>query len=102
MRTIRGWKKARGKLETWRRTLARVQVTLKRPRVIDAVAVDFITGEPVERLGEPKKKFTAQLVYFTGVDATFRRPRGALLVVDTYELEALSDGKTRFLPGNRG
>jgi hypothetical protein len=98
MRTVKDWKKARRSLESWRRRLTRLSVRLKRPRVIDVVPVDFITGEPVERLGEPRQAFSGQLVYFTGADATFRRPRGAILVVDTYELESISDGRTRVEP----
>jgi len=98
MRTIHGWKKARPALEAWRKKLASVQVVLKQPRAIDIVPVDFISGEPVVREGQAKKKFRGQLIYFTADDATLRRPSGALLVVDTYELESLSDGKTRVLP----
>ena len=98
MRTVHGWKKARPVLEAWRKKLASLQVALQQPRAIDIVPVDFISGEPVARQGPPKKKFRAQLIYLTGDDATMRRPSGALLVIDTYELESLSDGKTRILP----
>lgn len=98
MRTVTGWKKARGVLEAWRKKLASLQVTLKRPRAIDIVPVDFITGEPVAHAGQPRRTFRAQLVYFTPDDATLRRPKGALLVVDTYELESLSDGRTTVQP----
>jgi hypothetical protein len=98
MRTVEGWKKAQPALERWRRKLVRLDVTLKRARVIDVVPVDFITGEPIVREGQAKKKFKAELIYFTRDDITLRRPSGALLVVDTYELEALSDGKTRVVP----
>jgi len=98
MRTVHGWKKARPVLEGWRKKLLSLQVVLKQPRVIEIVPVDFSSGEPAGREGQQKKKFRAQLVYVTGDDATLRRPAGALLVIDTYELESLSDGTTRVLP----
>lgn len=98
MRTVEGWRKARPILEGWRKKLTSLQVRLKRPRVIDIVPVDFITGEAMVREGQAKKKFKAELIYFTKDDATARRSSGALLVIDTYELDSLSDGKTRVLP----
>lgn len=98
MRTIRGWTKAQRNLESWRKRLTTVEVLLKRPRPIDATPVDFASGEPVEPAGTPKRKFRAKLIFFTRDDVTLRRPSGALLVVDTYELDSLSDGKTRVVP----
>jgi hypothetical protein len=98
MRTIQGWRKAKPQLERWRRSLARLRVTLKRARPVDATAVDLASGEPFAPGGEPQSRFRAQLVYFTAADLTLRRPSGALLVIDTYELESLSDGKSRVVP----
>ena len=97
-RTIRTWKKAQALLERWRRNLASVQVELKQPRVIDVVPIDFVSGEPVERKGTPTHKFGGQLIYFTNADVTIRRPSGAILVVDRYEVVTISDGKTCFEP----
>ncbi len=85
-------------LERWRKNLANVQVELKQPRAIDVVPIDFIGGESVEREGKPRKRFQGQLIYFTSADVTFRRPSGAILVVDNYEIVAVSDRKTRFEP----
>ncbi len=85
-------------METWRRECGNVQVELKRPRAIDIVPIDFIRGEPVEREGPAKQKFSGRLIYFTRADVTFRRPSGAILVIDNYEIAALSDGKSRFEP----
>jgi len=36
------------------------------------------------------------LIFFTKDDVTVRRPPGAILVIDSYEIAAISDGKTRF------
>lgn len=98
MRTIRGWRKAARQLESWRKKLTPVQVSLKRPRAVDATAVDLASGEPVEPARALKSNFQARLIFFTGADVTLRRPSGAVLIVDTYELEWLSDGKTRVVP----
>ncbi len=95
-KTIRSWKQAKLLLERWRRDLANVNVELRQPRVIDVVPIDF--GEPVERAGTPTDRFRGQIVYFTNVDVTVRRPSGAILVIDNYEIAALSDGKKRFAP----
>lgn len=73
-------------------------VELKQPRVIDVVPIDFVSGEPVEREGKPTKSFREQLIYFTNADLTIRRPSGAILVVDRYEVVAISDGKTSLEP----
>jgi len=97
-RTIHSWKQARALLERWRKRLLTVDVELRQARVIDVVPIDFVSGEPVERLGTPKQRFRGQLIYFTSADVTIRRPSGAVLVIDTYELVAISDGKTRLEP----
>ncbi len=93
---IRGWKQAQPLLEGWRKKLTNVQVELKRPRVIDVVPVDFLRDELPERQGEAAQKFPGQLIFFTKDDVTIRRPSGAILVIDSYEVAAISDGKTRF------
>lgn len=98
MRTVNGWKKARPSLEAWRKKLADVQVSLKSPRAVDITPIDFAAGEPVDAKRGPQKKFKAKVIFFTKDDATLRRPSGAVLVLDTYELEWLSDGKTRVVP----
>ena len=97
-KTIRSWKQAKVLLEQWRRDLANVSVELKRPRVIDVVPIDFVSGEFVEREGTPTNRFRGQVVYFTNADVTVRRPSGAILVIDSYEIAAMSDGKKRFEP----
>lgn len=97
-RSIQSWKQARPLLERWRKDLRTLTVELKQPRVIDVVPIDFVSGEPVKREGKPTKKIRGQLIYFTNADLTIRRPSGAILVVDNYELVAISDGKTRFEP----
>lgn len=97
----RGRQAGRGLLERWRRSRANVTVELTRPRVIDVVPIDFLRGEPSQpaTAQEPTRKFRARLIYFTADDVTFRRPSGAILVVDNYEITSLSDGKHRFEPG---
>jgi len=97
-RTVRGWLEARTLLERWRKDLETLTVELKQPRVIDLVPIDFVSGEPVEREGKPTKEFRGQLIYSTNADLTIRRPSGAILVIDRYEVVAISDGKTRFEP----
>ena len=72
---------------------------LKRPRAIDIVPIDFLRGEPVERQGAPKQKFRGRVIYFTSADVTLRRPSGAVLVIDSYEIAALSDATSRLEPG---
>jgi len=84
--------------EGWRRKLTNLQVELKRPRVIDAVPVNFLRDEVPERQGQPTQKFSGQLIFFTKDDVTIRRPSGAILVIDNYEITAISNGKTRFEP----
>jgi hypothetical protein len=97
-RTVHSWKQAKQLVERWRRNLPTLQVELKQPRVIDVVPIDFIGGESVEREGQPTSRFRGQLIHFTKDDATIRRPSGAILVIDTYEIVSLSDGKTRLEP----
>ena len=97
-KTIRSWKQAKLLLERWRRELANIKVELKQPRVIDVVPIDFVSGEPVEREGSPTNRFRGQVVYFTNADVTVRRSSGAILVIDNYEIAAISDGKKRFEP----
>ena len=97
-KTVHSWKRAKRLVEGWRRNLASLEVELKRPRVIDVVPIDFVGGEPVEREGQPTSRFRGQLIHFTKDDVTIRRPSGAILVIDTYEIVSLSDGKTRLEP----
>ena len=78
------------------KNLATVQVELKRPRVIDFVPIDFVGSEPVERQGKPSQKFQERSIYFTNEDGTIRHPSSAILVIDNYEIVAISDGKTCF------
>ncbi len=85
-------------LERWRRNCSRIQVELKRPRAIDVVPIDFLRGEPAEHAGPARRKFEGRLIYYTSADVTIRRPSGAILVADHYEIAALSDGKTRLEP----
>ncbi len=66
--------------------------------MIDVVPIDFVSGEPVERARTPTHRFRGQVVYFTNADVTVRRRSGAILVIDNYEIAALSDGKKRFEP----
>ncbi len=97
-RIVRGWREARTLLERWRKDLKTLTVELKQSRVIDLVPIDFVSGEPVEREGKPTKRLRGQLIYFTNADLTIRRPSGAILVIDRYEVVAISDGKMRFEP----
>ena len=97
-KTIQSWKAVKPVLERWRKNLANIQLELNQPRVIDVVPIDFVSGEQLQRRGTPTKKFSGRLIYFTNADVTIRRPSGAILVVDNYEIVAISDGKTRFQP----
>ena len=97
-KTVHGWREAGALLERWRKGLTTLTVELKQPRVIDVVPIDFVSGEPIEREGKPTKSFRGQLIFFTNADLTIRRPSGAILVIDRYEVVAISDGKTRFEP----
>ena len=97
-RVIRSLGKARTLFERWRKKLTNLQIELKRPRVIDVVPVDFLRDEGPERQGQPTQKFSGQLIFFTKDDVTIRRPSGAILVIDNYEIAAISEGRTRFEP----
>jgi hypothetical protein len=97
-KTIQSWKGAKPLLERWRKNLTTVALELKQSRVIDVVPIEFVGGEPVGGTGELLKKFRGQLIYFTNADVTIRRPSGAILVVDNYEIVVISDEKTRFEP----
>ena len=83
---IQSWMGAKPLLERWRKDLKTLTVELKQPRVIYAVPIDFVIGEPVEREGTPTKTFRGQLIYFTNADLTIRRPSGAILIIDRYEV----------------
>ncbi len=96
---IRSWAQGRALLERWRKNCSTVRVELKRPRVIDVVPIDLIRGEPIEHQGPGKRKFQGRLLYFTSADVTIRRPSGAILVIDNYEVAALSDAQARLEPG---
>jgi hypothetical protein len=97
-KTIQTLNRAKPILERWRKNLSTVVVELKQPRVIDVVPIDFVGGEPVERQGKPRQKFQGQLIYVTNDDVTIRRPSGAILVIDNYEIVVISAGLTRFKP----
>jgi hypothetical protein len=97
-KTIHTWKSAKPLLERWRKDLKTLTVELKQPRVIDTVPIDFVSGEPVEREGKPTMTVQGRLIYFTNADLTIRRPSGAMLVIDRYEVIAIFDGKTRLEP----
>lgn len=72
--------------------LKTLTVELKQPRVIDAVPIDFVSGEPVEREGKPTTTFRGQLIYLTNADLTIRRPSGAILAFSVPGLWALAFG----------
>ena len=97
-KAIHSWRDARPLLEQWRVDLRTLTVELKQPRVIDMVPIDFVSGEPVEREGKPTTTFRGQLIYFTNADVTIRRPSGAILVIDRYEIITISDGMKRLEP----
>ena len=40
-------------------------------------------------------RFRGKPIYFTHDDLTIRRRSGTILVIDSYEIVAISDGKTR-------
>lgn len=98
MKTIRGWRQARPVLERWRKNLTPLTIILRSPRIIGAVPIDFETGERIEEGGQPRTRFRAELVYHTAADVTLHLPRGALMIVDTYELLSITDGRTRIEP----
>lgn len=43
----------------------------------------------------PRRNSAGHLIFFTKDDVTIRRPSGAILVIDNYEIAAISDSKTR-------
>lgn len=98
LRLIRTWKAARPILERWRRASASIEVELRTPREIDAAAIDFIRGEPTKAGGKPKRVFRTRLLDAGSADIVVRRPSGAILVIDLYEIVSLSDGTTRIAP----
>ena len=97
-KTIHSWKDARPLLEHWREDLKTLTIELRQPRVIDAVPIDFVGGEPVEHEGKTTTTFRGRLIYFTNADLTIRRPSGAILVIDRYEVITVSDGRTWLEP----
>ena len=105
-RPIHTWRALRPLLERWRRDGATLHVELRRPRAIDVVPIDFISGELIpgvaqkssSRAGKVSTKFTGRLIFATHEDITIRRPSGAILVIDNYEVASLSDGRTLFQP----
>jgi hypothetical protein len=97
-KTVRRWQQAKALLEQWRRDLANINVELKRPRVIDVVPIDVVSGELVGREGAPTNRFRGQVAYFTNADVTVRHSSGAILVIDNYEIAALSVRQKRFEP----
>jgi len=98
VRTTRTWKEGRVLLERWRGNLATIEVELKQPRLIDVLPIQFVGGEPVQPEGKPTRRFRGQLIYFASADVTVRRRSGAIVVIDSYEIVAISDGKIRFEP----
>jgi len=98
VKTIHTWKEGRVLLERWRRNLATIEVDLKQPRLIDVLPIPFVGGEPVQPERKPIRRFRGQLIYFTSADVTVRRRSGAIVVIDSYEIVAISDGKILFEP----
>ena len=99
LKTILSWKQARPLFEKWRISSASVKVELRRPRVIDAVPIDFLRGEPAEgTASQGTRTFRGRLIFYTKADVTIRRPSGAILFIDNYEIAALSDSRSRFEP----
>jgi len=97
-KVIRNWRHGRALLARWWKKCANLQVELKRPRVIDVVPIDYLRGEPVGTAGEGKKRFRGRLIFVTNADVTIRRPSGAILIIDNYEIVSLSDSRHRFEP----
>ena len=95
MGVIQSRERAQALFEGWRKKLTNLHIELKRLRVIDVVPVDSLRDEPPEREGQPTQRFRGRLIFFTKDDVTVRRPPGAILVIDSYEIAAISDGKTR-------
>src|SRR5215467_14182840 len=82
--TILSWKSARPFFDHWRKELKTLTVELKEPRVIDAVPIDSVSGEPIERERRPTTTFQRRLIYFTNSNLTMRRPSKTILVIDRY------------------
>jgi hypothetical protein len=102
---IRSWKEIRPLLERWRRAATTLHIKLRRPRAIDIAPIDFVRGEVMSAAkpenaapGKLSEKFTGRLIFATHDDLTIRRPSGAILVIDNYEIASLSDGHTHFEP----
>ena len=98
VKTIRTSKEGRVLLERWRRNLATIEVELKQPRLIDALPIQFVGGEPVQPERKPIRRFRGQLIYLSSAGVTVRRRSGAVVVIDSYEIVAISDDKVRFEP----
>ena len=96
MRVIRSWKQARAVFERWRVNLMNVQVELKLPGLSVSRPLTLLEESRWRKKGSPMDRFDGQLIYFTEDDVTVRRPSGAILAIDNYEIVALTDGKTRF------
>lgn len=97
-RVIRNREGAQALFEGGRKKLTNLQIELKQPRVIDVTPIELLRDEVPEGQGERERtqKFRGQPIFFTKDDLTIRRPLGAILVIDSYEIASLSDGKTRF------
>jgi hypothetical protein len=92
---IHSWKSARPLGDRRRKDLKTLTVAHKQPRVIDTVRIDFVSGESIEREG--KGNNIARTAHYER-RADVRRPSGAILVIDRYEVMSVSDGKTRLEP----
>lgn len=104
-RVIHACRDLRPLLDRWRRQATSLHVELRRPRAIDVVPIDFVQGELLPGAQPPSAKaaalttrFTGRLIFATRDDITVRRPSGAILVIDNYEIASLSDGRTLFQP----
>ena len=95
-KTVGSWKQAQPLLAQWRRDLVEVDVMLKQPWAIGPVSTDSASGEPINGNGKTENRFQGQIIYFTDADVTVRRPSAEILVLGSYEIAAMSDGKNRF------
>ncbi len=95
-KTVGSWKQAQPLLEQWRRDLVEVDVMLKQPWAIGPVSTDSASGEPIDGNGKTENRFRGQIIHFTDADVTVRRPSAEILVLGSYEIAAMSDGKNRF------
>jgi hypothetical protein len=57
--------------------------------------MEFVSGKPLQPEAEPRRQFRGQVIYMTRADVTVRRRSGAIVVIDQYEIVAISDSKTR-------